>query len=64
MSRWRIVVRGYINGFSRRIIYLKATDNNRAKTVLQLLLNAVHQFRLPSHVRVIEVEKMSMLIHD
>ncbi len=42
---------GCIDGVSRRIIYLKATDNNRAETVLQLFSNAVYQFGLSSHVR-------------
>lgn len=51
MSRWRIVIHGCIDGFSRRIIYLKATDNNRAETVLQLFSNAVYQYGLPSRVR-------------
>ncbi len=42
---------GCIDGFSRRIIYLKAADNNRADTVLELFRNAVDQVGLPSRVR-------------
>ena len=49
--RWRIVVHRCIDGFSRRIIYLKATDNNRAETVLQLFTEAVSTLGLPSRVR-------------
>ena len=49
--RWRIVVHGCIDGYSRRIVYLKASDNNRAETVLQLFTDAVDQLGLPSRVR-------------
>ena len=41
---------GCIDGFSRRIIYLKAADNC-IETVLQLLTEAVNRQGLPSHVR-------------
>ncbi len=42
---------GYIDGYSRRIIYLRACDNNRADTVLQLFTTAVDQLGLPRRVR-------------
>ena len=42
---------GCIDGYSRRIIYLKATDNNRSETVSNLFLEAVDNFGLPSRVR-------------
>ncbi|XP_073803827.1 uncharacterized protein [Danio rerio] len=49
--RWRIVIHGGIDGFSRRIMYLCAANNNRASTVLQCFLTAVNQHGLPHHVR-------------
>lgn len=49
--RWRIIIHGCIDGFSRRIVNLKATDNNRAETVLQLFVEAVDRLGLPSRVR-------------
>ena len=51
ICRWKIVVHGCIDGYSRRIIYLKACDNNRSDTVLQLFIEAVDNFGLPSRVR-------------
>lgn len=49
--RWRIVIHGCIDGYSRRIVYLEAADNNRAGTVLHLFTNSVRQLGLPSRVR-------------
>ena len=45
------MIHGCIDGYSRRIIYLKAVDNNRAETVLHLFSNSVNQRGLPSRVR-------------
>ena len=49
--RWRIVIHGGIDGFSRMIVYLKASTNNRAITVYQLFPTAVQTYGLPSRVR-------------
>jgi hypothetical protein len=43
-------VHGCIDGYSRRIIYLKAVDNNRAETVLELFTDAVTRLDLPNRV--------------
>ena len=45
------MVHGCIDGYSRRIVYLKASDNNRAETVLQLFTEAVDRLGLPVRVR-------------
>lgn len=42
---------GCIDGYSRRLIYLKASDNNRADTVLELFADAVERLGLPNRVR-------------
>ena len=36
LIRWKIVIHGGIDGFSREIVYLKAAANNRSETVLSM----------------------------
>lgn len=49
--RWRIVIHGGIDGYSRMPVYLHASNNNKASTVLTLFKNAVSEYGLPSRVR-------------
>ena len=49
--RYRFVIHGCIDGYSRRIIYLKCSDNNRAETVVDLFVSGVQECGLPSRVR-------------
>ena len=51
LIRWRIVVHGGIDGFSRLVVYLKCATNNKAERVLQLFNEAVHCYGLHSRVR-------------
>ena len=51
LIRWRIVIHGGINGYSRRVVYLQASDNNRVNTVLSLFRQAVNECSWPSRVR-------------
>lgn len=51
LIRWRIIVHGGIDGFSRLPVYLGASSNNRAETVLQHFLKAMQSYGLPSRVR-------------
>ena len=51
LIRWRIVIHGGIDGYSRLIMYLQASPNNRAETTLAGFLKAVDEFGLPSRVR-------------
>ncbi|XP_071855361.1 uncharacterized protein [Apostichopus japonicus] len=48
---WRLVIHGGIDGYSRRVVYLRCTNNNRAQTVLSLFQEAVNLYGVPSHVR-------------
>ena len=49
--RWRFVIHGAIDGFSRMVVYLACCTNNEASTVLRLFKSAVNEFGLPSRVR-------------
>ena len=51
LIRWRLVVHGGIDGYSRMIVYLNCSDNNRAETVLRSFNNATSTFGWPSRVR-------------
>ena len=51
LIRWRIVVHGAIDCFSRLVTFLKASDNNLASTVLQLFDNATSTYGIPLRVR-------------
>lgn len=48
---YRIVIHGGIDGFSRLIVFLHASTNNRATTVLNYFREAVVKYNLPSRVR-------------
>ncbi|KAI5616016.1 hypothetical protein C0J50_10695, partial [Silurus asotus] len=49
--RWRIVIHGGIDGYSRLIVFLHASNNNRSTTVMNCFLNAVARYGVPSRVR-------------
>ncbi|KAL5488692.1 hypothetical protein EMCRGX_G017672 [Ephydatia muelleri] len=50
LIRWRIVIHGGIDGYSRQVVYLGASNNNKSETVLQLFLEATRAYRWPSRV--------------
>jgi hypothetical protein len=51
MIRYRIVIHGFIDGFSRLVTGIRASDNNRAQTVLDLFHQATEGHGIPSRVR-------------
>ena len=48
LIRWRLVIHGMIDGFSRMIILLNCSTDNKASTVLSYFLSGVDRFGLPS----------------
>ncbi|KAK7465062.1 hypothetical protein BaRGS_00037759, partial [Batillaria attramentaria] len=46
---WSFIIHGGVDGFSRMIVYLRASDNNR---VLGLFQEAQEKHGLPTRVRV------------
>lgn len=65
LIRWKLVIHGCIDGFSRRIMYLRCHSNNLAETVLDLFLDTVRKDgdRWPSRIRV-DREVENVLICD
>ena len=51
LIRWRMVIHGAIDGYSRKILYLKCANNNRASTVISYFSEAVSTFGIPDKVR-------------
>ncbi len=51
LIRWKIVVHGGIDGYSRLIVYLHASTNNRSNTVFNLFHKATQVFCVPTRVR-------------
>ena len=51
LIRWRLVIHGAIDGYSRLVLFLHCSDNNRASTVLQQFVGAVQVYGLPSRIR-------------
>ena len=49
--RWRLVTHGGIDGFSRYVVYLHCSPNNRSTTVLELFRDAIQECGLPDCVR-------------
>ena len=55
------MIRGGIDGYSRLIMFLKASTNNCASTVLSAFTSAIEEFGLPSQVRVDRGGENSMI---
>ena len=51
LVRWKLVVHGGIDGFSRVPVYLNVAPNNKADTVLHAFSQAVGRYGLPLRVR-------------
>ncbi|KAF4584655.1 hypothetical protein EYR40_004642 [Pleurotus pulmonarius] len=51
LIHWGIVIFGVVDGYSRMITGLRASDNNRADTALSVFLEAVENNGQPSRVR-------------
>ena len=52
LIRWKLVIHGGIDGYSRLITFLKVSTNNHASTVLSAYVSAVDEFGLPSRIRI------------
>ena len=51
LVRWRFVTHAGVDGYSRMIVYMRCSTNNRSSTVLNAFLEGVQRFGVPSRVR-------------
>lgn len=51
MIRWRLVIHGGVDGFSRCVVYAKCANNNCASTVLDAFLEGILAYGTPTRVR-------------
>lgn len=51
LIHWKIVIHAFIDGYSRLVTGIRASNNNLAKTVLDLFLDAVQKHQIPSRIR-------------
>lgn len=51
LFRWRLVVHGGVDGFSRFIVYLSCSNNNKSETVYKLFESAIRDYGIPDRVR-------------
>ena len=51
LVRWRLVTHAGIDSYSRLIVFLHCSNNNKASTVYRLFLKGIEQYGLPSCTR-------------
>ena len=51
LIRWRMVVHGGIDGYSRLITFLQCHTDNRSESVLAAFMNGVQRYGFPRKVR-------------
>lgn len=51
LYRWRFIIHGGIDGYSRLPVFRKCSATNSAEKVLEYFLEAVEQYGLPLRVR-------------
>ena len=51
LMHWKFVIHGVVDGYSRLIVFLRCSTNNRAETVLQGFVPAILNYGLPQKLR-------------
>ncbi len=51
LIRWRFVIHGGIDGYSRYVVFLQCSSNNRAETMFDAFMRATQSCGVPSRVR-------------
>ena len=51
LIKWQMVTHGGIDGYSRTVVFLRCSDNNRAYTMLSAFTSGVEEYGLPERIR-------------
>ena len=51
LVRWRFIIHAGVDGFSRMLVFLRCSTNNRADTVFSAFKDAIKDYGVPSRVR-------------
>ena len=51
LIKWRFITHGAIDGYSRTVVYLRCSTNNRSSTVKDAFLDAVSKYGIPDKIR-------------
>ena len=51
LIRWRMVVHGGVDGYSRAVVFLRCANNNEAATVLEQFMHGTTKFHFPRRIR-------------
>jgi len=51
MIRWSFVIHAAVDGFSRSVVCIKCSTNNRATTAASAFLEGVFEFGMPTCIR-------------
>ncbi len=60
------MIHGCIDGFSRKVIFMEASANNKAVTVSKKMRYAFLQYGVPAHLRIdrgVENRKVAVMMH-
>jgi len=65
LSEYGIIIHGCIDGFSRYVVFMKASGNNKSVTVSRLMRDAFYTYGVPAHLRMdkgVENRKAAILM--
>jgi len=65
LIRWRFVIHGTIDGFSRLVVFLKCSNNNRVTIMFNHFTSAIDIHGLPTRIRTdLGGECRNLALHD
>lgn len=65
LIEYGIIIHGCIDGYSRHIMFMRASCNNKAITVSRLMRDAFYRYGVPAHLRMdkgVENRKAAVLM--